>query len=91
MSTKKKQELNFEKAIKRLEEIVSDLEADEIDLDKSLELYEEGVKLSRFCNEKISDAERKIEILKNGGQLIKEIKSTGKVETKPDLELFNDL
>ena len=54
---------DFESALKSLEEIVSQLEAGDLTLDKSLELFEEGVKLSRFCNSKLEEAERKVESL----------------------------
>ena len=54
---------NFEEAIKRLEEIVGDLEKGEIPLDETLSLFEEGIKLSRFCREKLDEAEKKIDIL----------------------------
>ncbi len=92
MSGKKKEiKQNFEDALVRLEKIVEELENDEIDLDKALKLYEEGISLSRFCNEKINDAERKIEILKNGGTLIKEIKEKGKTESPAEMELFSDV
>jgi exodeoxyribonuclease VII small subunit len=71
---KQEQEPTFEQAVKRLEEIVEKLEEGRVPLDESLQLFEEGVKLSRFCNNKLEEIERKIEILtKNGkGDLITE-------------------
>lgn len=54
---------DFEAAIKRLEEIVAQLESGDLQLEKSLELFEEGIKLSRFCHSKLDEAERKVEIL----------------------------
>jgi exodeoxyribonuclease VII small subunit len=58
---------DFETALKKLEEIVKKLENGELSLDSALELFEEGVKLSRFCHSKLEDAERRVEILlKNG-------------------------
>ncbi|MBI4639760.1 MAG: exodeoxyribonuclease VII small subunit [Candidatus Tectomicrobia bacterium] len=56
-------EMKFEAALKRLEEIVEELEGGNLDLDRSLEIFEEGVKLSRFCAKKLEDAERRIEML----------------------------
>ena len=57
---------DFETALKRLEEIVKKLENGELSLDTALELFEEGIKLSRFCNSKLEQAERRVEIvLKN--------------------------
>ncbi len=54
---------DFESALKSLEEIVTKLESGDLTLDKSLELFEEGVGISRFCNAKLAEAERKVEIL----------------------------
>jgi len=54
---------DFESAIKRLEEIVTQLESGNLQLEKSLELFEEGIKLSRFCHSKLDEAERKVEVL----------------------------
>lgn len=54
---------DFESALKSLEEIVSQLEGGDLTLDRSLELFEQGVKISRFCNSKLEEAERKVETL----------------------------
>ncbi len=54
---------DFESALKSLEEIVGQLEGGDLTLDRALQLFEEGVKLSRFCHEKLEEAERKVEIL----------------------------
>jgi len=61
---------DFETALKRLEEIVKKLENGELSLDSALELFEEGIKLSRFCHGKLEQAERRVEILlkNNSGQ-----------------------
>ena len=56
-------EMKFEKAIQRLEKIVDDLEKGELDIDKSLEIFEEGIKMSRVCSKKLNEAEAKIEKL----------------------------
>lgn len=56
-----KERLNFEEALARLEEIVSELETEDISLEKSIELYEEGIKLSKICTEKLEEAELRIE------------------------------
>lgn len=61
----------FEDALEKLEKIVSRLEEGEISLEESLKLFEEGIKLSRFCGQKLDEAERKVEILlrdKEGGR-----------------------
>jgi len=54
---------DFESNLKQLEEIVSKLEGGELTLDQAMELFEEGVKLSRFCNAKLEEAEQKVEVL----------------------------
>jgi exodeoxyribonuclease VII small subunit len=54
---------NFEACLKRLEEIVRKLESGELPLDTALELFEEGIRLSRFCNSTLENAERRVEIL----------------------------
>jgi len=62
-------EKKFEAAMARLEEIVQELEKGDIPLEQSLKLFEEGIKLSRICNKRLEEAERKVEILikdKNG-------------------------
>ena len=63
------QELEFEEALARLEEIVRLLEQGESTLDESLTLFEEGVKLARFCSNKLDEAEGKIEIMIKEGQI----------------------
>lgn len=60
---------DFEAAIAELEAIVKKLEEGDLALEKSLELYERGVHLSRFCHARLEDAERRIEILNERGQL----------------------
>jgi exodeoxyribonuclease VII small subunit len=56
----------FEDALNKLEKIVSKLEEGDIPLEESLKLFEEGIRLSRFCNQKLDEAERKVEILLKG-------------------------
>jgi len=58
-------EIKFEKMMKRLQEIVDKLESDDIDLDKSLDLYEEGLQLSKDLKEKLALYEKKIMELNN--------------------------
>jgi exodeoxyribonuclease VII small subunit len=58
-----KNEIKFETALERLEEIVSKLEAGTLSLDEALGRYEEGVKLARLCTKQLTEAEKKIEIL----------------------------
>src|SRR6202521_2074030 len=60
---------DFEAAIAELETIVKKLEEGDLQLEKSLELYERGVQLSRYCHARLEDAERRIEILNERGEL----------------------
>lgn len=53
----------FEKAFQQLESIVKRLESEELPLDESLRLFEEGIGLSRFCNQKLEEVEKKIELI----------------------------
>jgi exodeoxyribonuclease VII small subunit len=53
----------FESAFQKLEGIVARLENEEISLDESLKLFEEGVTLSRFCHSKLEEIEKKIETI----------------------------
>ena len=63
MTKETAEELKFEKALEKLEKIVEELEAGEIPLEEALKKYEEGVRLSRLLNEKLAQAEKKIQIL----------------------------
>ena len=56
-------EIKFEDALKRLEEIVEMLESDELPLDRALELFEEGIRMSRLCSSILERAEMRIEEL----------------------------
>ncbi len=60
---------DFEAAIAELETIVKRLEDGDLTLEQSLELYERGVTLSRYCHGRLEQAERRIEILTEGGAL----------------------
>ena len=57
------QKQTFEASLAALERIVRELERGELPLEKSLELFEQGVKLSRECQERLNEAERRIEVL----------------------------
>jgi exodeoxyribonuclease VII small subunit len=60
---------DFEAAVAELEGIVKKLEEGDLPLEKSLELYERGVQLSRFCHTRLEEAERRIEVLDERGEL----------------------
>src|ERR1043165_8733512 len=53
----------FEKAFQQLEEIVKRLESEELPLDESLHLLEQGIALSRLCHKRLEDVEKKIELI----------------------------
>ncbi len=55
--------LTFEKALERLQEIVAELEDPEKSLETSLELFEEGVALSRFCRSRIDEIQKRVEVV----------------------------
>ncbi len=57
--------LTYEEALKKLEEIVATLEEGSLPLDKSMELFEEGTKLSAFCEKCLNEAEQKIKEVEN--------------------------
>ncbi|MGE0631498.1 MAG: exodeoxyribonuclease VII small subunit [Pseudobdellovibrionaceae bacterium] len=55
--------MDFEKNLGRLEEIVQKMEKGDLALEESLKLFEEGVKLSRECQTRLSEAENKVKVL----------------------------
>lgn len=57
----------FESSLAELEKIVEQLENGELSLEESLKLFEAGVKLTRECRERLSEAERRIEVLMKDG------------------------
>lgn len=66
---------SFESAIGRLEHLVGEMESDEMPLEQLLLSYEEGIKLVKVCQEKLADAEKKIEIIQRN--------AAGEPELKP--------
>ena len=64
----------FEECLQRLEKIVQELEKGDVPLEKSLTLFEEGMKLSGTCRKELEDAEGKVEIL---------LKQNGKLHAEP--------
>jgi exodeoxyribonuclease VII small subunit len=79
-------EPTFEEAMGRLEEIVKELEEAELPLEKSLEVFEEGVKLSRLLEGKLNEAEQKVEILLRDGEGKKTPRPFGPGEEEEDQE-----
>jgi len=60
---KKEEDISFEESLKRLEEIVEELEKGELSLDEALKLYEEGMYFSDICLEKLNESKQKVEKL----------------------------
>jgi exodeoxyribonuclease VII small subunit len=69
---------NFEASLTALEKIVRELERGDLPLEESLKLFEQGVKLSRECQERLNQAERRVEVL---------LRDT---EGRPTLSAFDD-
>jgi len=68
MKNGQEQGRTFEASLEALEQIVRQLESGDLPLEKSLELFEQGIRLSRECQERLSQAERRIEILLRDNQ-----------------------
>jgi exodeoxyribonuclease VII small subunit len=64
----KEKEIGFEEAIASLERIVKELEGADVPLERSLELFEEGVRLSGLCQRKLAEAEKKVQLLTRSGR-----------------------
>lgn len=71
----------FEKAMKQLEQIVQELESGDLPLEKAIKKFEDGVRLSKFCSEKLDETEKKITILLENKE--------GNIVEKPFLETEN--
>jgi exodeoxyribonuclease VII small subunit len=74
MSKKADKAPSFEESLEQLEQIVKDLEDGDLPLEKSLEIFEQGVKLSEACRKQLQEAEAKVEVL---------LKREGKIEAQP--------
>ena len=68
-----KKQMGFEKALKRIEEIVEEMESGEAELDKSLSMYEEGISFIKYCSAKLDEAKKKVEILSKSGSSLKAV------------------
>jgi len=75
---------DFESAIAELETIVKTLEDGDLALERSLELFERGVQLSRFCHARLDAADRRIEVLNERGELTAAPPSLGEVSQDED-------
>ncbi len=79
-----KEEMSFESAMKRLEEIVQMLENGNLPLEDSIKIFEEGIKLVRYCSKKLEEAERKVNILLKEGENYVQIPFVEKEEENKD-------
>lgn len=92
----KKKQQTFESSLGKLEKIVTQLEDGEMSLEESLKLFEDGVKLSRECQQQLDQAERRIEVLlkdKNGNPTLQAIEDQDLTESKPKVKkriVFSD-
>lgn len=74
------EEMTFEQAMKRLEEIVTQLESGDAPLEKSLALFEEGTKLSAFLSKTLDSAEQKVTLIQKQNGQEEEIPFDAKIE-----------
>lgn len=63
------EKMTYEEAVSRLEEIIHLLENDNIDLEKSISLFQEGVELSHYCDEKLKNIQKRVAQIYEDGQL----------------------
>ena len=74
---------DFEDALGKLEGIVTELEGGELSLESSLARYEQGVRLARFCNSKLEEAEKRVEMLQTNDEGEPKRDRTGAVKQTP--------
>lgn len=89
MKTRKQPEAaggDFESSLVSLERIVREMEQGDLPLERSLELFEQGVRLSRECQERLDEAERRIEVLLRDSQGRSVIEPLGERETESVFE-----
>ena len=72
-----KKEKKFEECILELEEIVKNLESGEVELDDAINKYNEAMKLSKICSEKLKNAEEAINKIVNDDDTLEEFKNLG--------------
>jgi len=75
------EEVKFEEALKQLEAIVSRLELGDLPLEEALSIFEEGIRLTKLCSQRLSEAERRVNILVRSAD-----SATGGLEERPFAE-----
>jgi exodeoxyribonuclease VII small subunit len=63
VTARSKKEKTFEEAMERLETIVAQIESDELGLEQQFELFREGMTLARFCDAKLTEVQKSVEIV----------------------------
>jgi len=87
-----KAKISFETALEKLESIARVLEDGSLGLEESIAEFEKGIKLAKYCHQKLEEAERKIELLQKGasGEVdaknVKVKEETGEIEEDEDLQ-----
>ena len=66
--TVKKNDISFEEALKDLEKIVEDLNNGDMELEKAITAYEKGIQLKNICEERLKNAQERIELIQNKKQ-----------------------
>lgn len=62
--------ITYEEAFKRLEQIISQLQSEDVNLDEAIDLFKQGVELQKHCNTLLNDAEKKVaKVLNEAGKL----------------------
>ena len=87
MASKKQGEKKFEEALAELEKVVERLDSGELSLEESLSAFEEGVALVKYCNQKLTEVEKKIELLikdKEGNLQLKPLAESGNEESEDE-------
>ena len=74
----------FETSLKRLEDIVNEMETSHLDIDKAMKLFEEGISLVNQCSLKLDETKKKIEILVNKDGRFEKENFKGKTETNEE-------
>ena len=72
------EEVRFEEALKQLEAIVSRLELGDLPLEEALSIFEEGIRVTKLCSQRLSEAERRVNILVRNAD-----PATGGLEERP--------
>lgn len=80
-----RKEHSFEEAMERLEAIVTEIESDELGLERQFELFKEGMTLARFCDAKLKEVQKSVElVLKESGEEWKTVAFQGEPEGDED-------